>query len=166
MVPVGHTHSAFMSSPKAKIFTAPMNAHLEKSKHRKGPLRILCVEDQEILGDVMLCLMARAGHWVEHVGDGRHAWDKISQDLANFDLVITGHLMPRLNGLELVELLHETTFPGRIILYTAGVSADVAERYRALGVSSIIEKSSRAEDLLRAVDVSGAAVRVMEAEVR
>lgn len=116
------------------------------------PLRILCVEDQEILGDVMLCLLSQAGHWVEHVGDGLDAWDRISQDLANFDVVITGHLMRRLNGLELVELLHETGFPGRIIVYTAGVNRDIADRYRALGVSAIVEKTARAEDLLRAVN--------------
>lgn len=130
------------------------------------PLRILCVEDQEILGDVMLCLLSQAGHWVEHVSDGLDAWDRISQDLANFDVVITGHLMPRLNGLDLVELLHEAVFPGRIILYTAGVSADATERYRAFGVSSIIQKSSRAEDLLGAVDVSVKNIRVMSGEVR
>src|SRR4051812_16322081 len=129
------------------------------------PLRILCVEDQEILGDVMLCLLAQAGHWVEHVSDGIDAWDKISQDLANFDVVITGHLMPRLNGLELVELLHEAIFAGRIILYTAGVSAEVADRYRALGVSTMIVKSSRAEDLLSAVNPSKVTARVMAGEL-
>ena len=131
-----------------------------------SPLRILCVEDQEMLGDVMLHLLAQAGHWVEHVSDGLDAWDKISQDLANFDVVITGHLMPRLNGLELVERLREAAFPGRIILYTAGVSAAEADRYRAFGVSSIIVKSSRAEDLLSAVDACAATVRVVAGEVR
>jgi CheY-like chemotaxis protein len=133
-------------------------------KAMNRPLRVLCVEDQEILGDVMLCLLSQAGNWVEHVGDGFDAWGKISQDLANFDLVITGHLMPRLNGLELVELLHEADFPGRIILYTAGVSSEVADRYRALGVSTIIMKCSRAGSLLNAVDASAAAVRVMACE--
>jgi CheY-like chemotaxis protein len=131
-----------------------------------GPLRILCVEDQEILGDVMLCLLSQVGHWVEHVGDGLDAWEKISRDLSNFDLVITGHQMPRLNGLELVELLREAIFPGRIILYTAGVSADVADRYRAFGVGTIIVKSSRAEDLLSAVDASAPTVRVTAGEIR
>jgi CheY-like chemotaxis protein len=115
------------------------------------PLRVLCVEDQEILGDVMLCLLAQAGHWVEHVSDGIDAWDRISEDLASFDVVITGHLMPRLNGLELVELLHEADYPGRIILYTAGVNSEIADRYRTLGVSAIIAKSARADELLRAV---------------
>lgn len=130
------------------------------------PLRILCVEDQEILGDVMLCLLAQVGHWVEHVSDGVDAWDKISQDLANFDLVITGHLMPRLSGLELVELLRQADFPGRIVLYTAGVSPEVAGRYRALGVGSIIAKSSRAEDLLAAVAMVPAIDRAPVGSVR
>lgn len=125
----------------------------------KHPLRILCVEDQELLGDVMLCLLSQAGHWVEHVSDGVDAWDRISQNLANFDIVITGHLMPRLNGLELVELLHEADFPGRLIVYTAGVSNEVADRYRAFGVCAIILKSARADDLLNAVRKSTVAVQ-------
>ena len=130
------------------------------------PLRILCVEDQEILGDVMLCLLSQAGHWVEQVSDGFDAWDKISHDLANFDLVITGHLMPRLNGLEFVEVLREADFPGRIILYTAGVSPEVAARYRALGVRSIVVKSSRAEDLLAAVAIIPAIERAPAGNIR
>lgn len=130
------------------------------------PLRILCVEDQEILGDVMLCLLAQAGHWVEHVSDGLDAWDKISQDLANFDLVITGHLMPRLNGLELVELLREAVFPGRIILYTGGISSEVADRYRQFGVRSIIAKSSRAEDLLNVVSRLAESRPVLAGEIQ
>ena len=125
-----------------------------------GPLRILCVEDQEMLGDVLLHLLAKSGHWVEHVTDGLDAWDRISHDLTNFDVVVTGHLMPRLNGLELVELLHEAVFPGRIILYTAGVNAEDADRYRALGVSAIIVKTSRTEDLLAAVTASHTMRRV------
>lgn len=118
------------------------------------PLRVLCVEDQELLGDVMLCFLAQAGYWAEHVSDGREAWERISSDLANYDVVITGHLMPRISGLELVELLHQAAFPGRIVVYTAGVSAEVAARYRALGVRSIVVKSSRAEDLLRVVGLT------------
>ena len=130
------------------------------------PCRILCVEDEAILGDVLLCLLSQAGHWVEHVNDGLDAWDKISQDLTNFDVVITGHLMPRLNGLELAQLLREAVFPGHIILYTAGVGADVAERYRGLGVRSISLKSSRAENLLSVVGASQAPSRVLAGEVR
>lgn len=126
-----------------------MNRQLPRAAAK--PLRVLCVEDQEILGDVMLCLLSQAGHWVEHVSNGLDAWDRISQDLANFDLVITGHLMPWLNGLELVELLHEADFPGRLIVYTAGVSNEVADRYRAFGVTAIIPKSTRADELLNAV---------------
>jgi DNA-binding NarL/FixJ family response regulator len=128
-----------------------MSAETHSVQAEIRPLRILCVEDQELLGDVLLCLMSQAGHWVAHVSDGIDAWDKISQDLANFDIVITGHLMPRLNGLELVELLHQAGVPGRMIVYTAGVDSDIADRYRALGVSAIVEKTARADDLLRAV---------------
>lgn len=140
-----------MRNTRLDVESTVRSVFLRMLGYMTRPLRILCVEDQEILGDVMLCLLSQAGHWVEHVTDGIDAWDRISQDIANFDVVVTGHLMPRLNGLELVELLHEATFPGKIILYTAGLSPAVRERYRSLGVLAIIEKSTRAEELLDAI---------------
>ena len=112
----------------------------------KRPLRILFAEDNELLGDVMLCLLANIGHWVEHVDDGLRAWDRISQDLSDFDVVVTDHQMPGLKGLELVELLQQANYPGRNIVHSSCLSSDEIETYRRFGVRSIVLKGSRAED--------------------
>lgn len=116
------------------------------------PLRILCADDDAILGDVMLSLFAKAGHWVEHVNDGLQAWERVSRDVGDFDVIVTDHQMPGLNGLELVELLRQANYTGRIVVHTSGLTSELAERYRAFGVQAFILKTSRADDLLNAVE--------------
>ncbi len=120
----------------------------------RKPLRILCADDNELLGDVMLCLFSKAGHWVEHVEDGLQAWDRISRALDSFDVVVTDHQMPGLKGLELVELLRQANYPGRIIVHTSALTSDEIERYRGFGVESIVVKASRADELLSTVEAS------------
>lgn len=116
------------------------------------PLRVLCADDNAMLGDVMLCLLARAGYWVEHVEDGLKAWDRIAPDVRNFDVVVTDHQMPTLNGLELVELLRQASFPGRIVVYSSSLTPSLLDRYRAFGVTSFVTKASRSDELLGAIN--------------
>lgn len=120
------------------------------------PLRILCAEDNALLGDVLLTLFARAGHWVEQVEDGLTAWDRVSQDLNSYDVIVTDHEMPGLTGLELVELLRQAAFRGRIIVHCSGLSHEDESRYRALGVDTILFKSSQSQQLLGAVETGAA----------
>jgi DNA-binding NarL/FixJ family response regulator len=102
----------------------------------------------------MLCLFAKARHWVEHVSDGLRAWDRISQDLANFDVVVTDHQMPGLTGLELVELLRQANYSGRIVVHSSSLKHEEIEAYRGFGVASVVQKAARADELLTAVETS------------
>ena len=82
-----------------------MHLSARKAERKTRPLHILCADDNVILGEIMLCLLAREGHWVEQVGDGAKAWDRLSADIDSFDVLVTDHQMPGLTGLELVERL-------------------------------------------------------------
>lgn len=118
---------------------------------RNRPLHVLCADDNVILGEIMLCLLAREGHWVEQVEDGAKAWDRLSADIDSFDVVVTDHQMPGLTGLELVERLRSAKFSGRIVVHSSGVTPEQAARYRALGATQFVPKASTADELLRAV---------------
>ena len=131
-----------------------MKSNPYQPKNRRQSLRILCADDNTMLTEVMVRLFTQAGHVVEHVGNGLEAWDMMSRDIGLFDLLVTDHQMPGLNGLELVELLRQANYPGRIIVHSSALTSDERESYRGFGVKSIVMKASRADELLNAVAAS------------
>lgn len=119
---------------------------------RTSPLRILVADDNMQLGEVLVQYFALAGHTAEHAADGMAAWEKVSKDVRHFDVVITDNNMPELNGLELVELLREADYKGRIIVYTSALTSHESEKYRELKVDRILSKGSDAAAVLSAVE--------------
>jgi CheY-like chemotaxis protein len=128
-----------------------MSITASKRELGRRPLHVLCADDNVILGEIMLCLLARDGHWVEQVEDGAKAWDRLSTDIDGFDVLVTDHEMPGLTGLELVERLRAANFQGRIVVHSSGLTPEQTERYRALGAAQFVPKASTADALLRAV---------------
>jgi CheY-like chemotaxis protein len=120
--------------------------------NRPKKLSVLCADADTLPGEALIRLLTQAGHAVEHVVDGLGAWEKLSADLRRFDILITGHHMPGLTGLGLVELLRQADYPGRIIVHSSALTANETERYRALGVASIVVKPTAAAALLGLVE--------------
>lgn len=106
---------------------------------RTRPLRILYADDVRELRDFARIFLGREGHAVECVADGALAFARVLED-RRFDLVITDHHMPNLNGLELVTKLREIMFPGRIMVLSSELGDVVARKYLALRVDRILYK--------------------------
>ena len=115
------------------------------------PLRILCAEDDEILLGCTAELLHLSGHDVRCAADGRQALDELLKDCAAFDLLITDRQMPRLDGVGLVEQSRRAGYRGKVIVFATTLSESDRSRFGGLSVDAIIEKTSRAETLLEAV---------------
>lgn len=111
----------------------------EFSSVRK-PLRILYVEDMPELRDVARISLGRDGHHIECVEDGEPAFALVTANLTAFDLIITDHHMPKMNGLELVVQLRALGFPGKILVFSSELARDVHAAYQRLNVDRIIYK--------------------------
>lgn len=83
--------------------------------------------------------LGREGHVVECAADGELALATFRAN-RDFDLVITDHHMPILNGLEFVRRLRELDFPGRIMVFSSELSDLVARHYQALRVDRFLYK--------------------------
>ena len=103
-------------------------------------LRIIYADDVRELRHVLEGALGRDGHLVVTVPDGRQALDRITAAPAPFDLLITDHHMPVMNGLELVGRVRTLPFAGKIIVFSSEVSPEVAEAYRRLRVDYILPK--------------------------
>lgn len=129
-----------------------MVAQSHGSNLRKRALRILCAADDPLFREVLNRVFSFAGHSVECVSDGTTAWKRISPEISGFDVLITGHRMPGIGGLALVGLLRQANYRGQIIVHSSTLTAQEAASYRALGVGSIVVKSTHAEELLNILE--------------
>lgn len=102
-------------------------------------LRILYADDLRELREVARISLSREGHGIECVADGSLALARVIAD-PGFDLVITDHHMPNMNGLELVTRLREQEFSGKIMVFSSELGSAVAASYRRLEVDHILYK--------------------------
>ncbi len=106
----------------------------------KRVLRILYAEDVLQLRELMQLVLAKEGHTVECVADGLAAYQKVIANPSAYDLLITDHHMPNMNGLELVTQLRSLPFPGKIIVFSSELSSYVSSAYRHLNVDYVLPK--------------------------
>ncbi len=119
---------------------------------------MLCAEDDESLALMLRLALERAGHIVERVEDGVKALERITSDVAFFDVLLTDHQMPRLSGLGLVSKLRDTAFTGLIVVHSSRLTQAEVAAYRALAVDCILNKPVELAELLAAVQQTGAAM--------
>ena len=81
---------------------------------------VLVVEDDRLNRNLICKVLRNEGHQVFEACDGAEALDLLYAQ--HFDLVITDFVMPRLNGLKLVELVHPLRPRLPIILITGYLS--------------------------------------------
>lgn len=111
------------------------------------PIRILYAEDVHELRELARLTLSKQGHRIECVGDGQLALDRLSGHLDDFDLLISDHHMPRVNGLALVTQLRALGFRGKILIFCSELSLAVNEAYQRLGVDRILYKPVFPSDL-------------------
>lgn len=113
--------------------------------------RILCVDDEPSVRDLLALYLRRNNFEVETAADGLAAWQLLAQDLARFDAVITDNQMPHLEGIDLVEKLRAHGFSGRIIFFSSTLAPQGAERLARLRVDAVVEKGRPLAQLMAAL---------------
>jgi CheY-like chemotaxis protein len=115
----------------------------------RRPLRILYADDVRELRDVARISLAREGHSITCVDDGRQAYDLLAAENFAFDLLITDHHMPMMNGLQLVTQVRATPFAGKILVFCSELNPVVGEAYRRFNVDRVLYKPVFPSDLRR-----------------
>jgi len=112
---------------------------------------VLYAEDRADLRVVMRLILQHEGYHIETVGDGAAALRCLRENPAGFDLLITDHHMPEMNGLELVYRLRSTPYSGKIMVFTSEFDPEVHREYRRLGAPIILSKPVRPSVLRQAL---------------
>jgi CheY-like chemotaxis protein len=116
------------------------------------PGRVLYAEDVRELRDLMRLIVQREGYWIETAEDGAAALRRLQENPADFDLLITDHHMPVMNGLELVRRLRATPYQGRIMVFSSEIDPAVHHEYRHLGVQVVLPKPIRPSVLRKTLE--------------
>lgn len=115
------------------------------------PARVLYADDLRELQEVMRLILHSQGYQVETVSDGDEALQLLAEHPHEFELLITDHHMPRMNGLELVHRLAHTSFRGKIMVFSSELDPEVHRQYHRLGVPVILPKPIRPAVLRKAL---------------
>jgi CheY-like chemotaxis protein len=100
--------------------------------------RILLAEDSADVAQALNDMLAEFGHEVDHAPDGKEALTHYKP--GKYDLVITDYSMPRMNGVELAEIIKRRSHKQPILMITAFAFTIAAFDGRPLPVDVILRK--------------------------
>lgn len=116
-----------------------------------GKERILLVDDQDFMLEMMSRSLSRLGYQVTAEGSSEVALDLFKSDPAAFDLVITDQTMPYLTGADMARDMLKTREDIPIILCT-GFSATVSqEQAKAMGIREYVMKPVAMNEFARLI---------------
>lgn len=106
--------------------------------HKTMKTRVLLAEDDAHVGAFMAEALRFLGFEVTVAGDGEKALAKAAE--SEFEVVMTDHRMPGMDGLGLVRALRTRGFGGRIYVASGVLSAHERASYEVLKVDGIASK--------------------------
>lgn len=147
---VGEGTSARIYLPCTLDGVAPSPGERTIIPARPG-VRVLVVDDEDLVRDMAVRMLHRLGYEVEAVEDGIRAIERLDRDDHGFSVVLLDGNMPRLNGIETARRVH-TRHPKLPLVYASGFfdPAD-KEDLRSLGVRERLVKPYTMEALSRAI---------------
>jgi PAS domain S-box-containing protein len=106
----------------------------------KGHERILFVDDEEAVGDIVKHMLEHLGYQVVVKFNGLEALELFKSDPDQFDMVITDMIMPKMNGTELAKEILNIK-PGFPVIICTGFSEKVCEQeLQSLNIESLLLK--------------------------
>ncbi len=117
----------------------PINNAVEERpanpKHYSGTEKILLVEDEESVREIVQKALAKCGYQVSAMCNGKEALDLCLEKSEQFDMLITDIVMPQISGIELAnELIPK--FPEMKVMYMSGYTDKTIVRHGILGTEA------------------------------
>jgi CheY-like chemotaxis protein len=118
----------------------------------EGPLaRILVVEDEEVVRNLVRVALERRGHEVTVANDGLEALRLFEDPTQEFDLLVTDVVMPQLNGAELAERVAQLRPELRVVFMSGYTRGTIPERRLLEAGRTFLQKPFTVAELLQTV---------------
>ena len=104
-------------------------------------LRILVVDDEEEIRDLLQEILRDIGIVRVHLAEnGEMAWQRLSRSELDYDLVISDWLMPRMDGLQLLQKLRQWGSETPFMMLTVKVTGEAVAAAKEAGVTLYVAK--------------------------
>jgi CheY-like chemotaxis protein len=116
--------------------------------------RVLVIDDEPAIADVLRMLLEFRGHDVFVANDGSRGYATAQRQAP--DVIVLDLMMPVMDGFATLDALRhdERTATIPVVILSALSSVEIRQRCHDMGVRTFLQKPYRAEDLLRAVEGS------------
>lgn len=124
---------------------------------RKGPaLRILWVEDNQLVRETFGEVLVRAGHTVDTASDGQQGLERLLASKSNpYDLLLLDLNMPVLSGREVLMRIQGLSLVRAIVVVSGLAAAGENADLERLGAHRVLRKPLGIQELLVAVAEAG-----------
>lgn len=116
--------------------------------HPDSP-RILVVDDEKVIRDILSDFLKEEGYAVTPVADGVEAFEELHR--ASYNLVISDLKMPNMGGLELVQKITEESIPVLTVIMTGFGTVETAIEAMKRGAYDYILKPFKVEEVVHIV---------------
>lgn len=126
-------------------------ARLSEARLSGENLRILVIEDEDTVRELVHKVLVKAGYDVDTAPDGMAGFEQATKE--RYDLVVSDLLTPRMHGYEVIRKLKATPATRRVPVIVLSAKAYPADQRKALemGASAFLAKPFRAPALLQVV---------------
>lgn len=131
-------------------FSAPVCEKLDSATVSKSKPRILLIDDEADILDILSNLMQTAGYDAETVANGKGAIEKLEKEA--FDLVISDIRMDTVSGIDVLASSRKLHPSMPFVLLTAYASDNTRREAQKLGVYAYLTKPFRMSVLLSTVE--------------
>jgi len=107
--------------------------------------KILVVDDEKSLREVMSIMLKRAGYAVTEASDGEEAIGQVNKDI--FDLVITDLRMPKADGMDVLKAVKSSSPDTVVLVVTAFATADSAVEAMKQGAYDYLTKPFQVDEV-------------------
>lgn len=114
--------------------------------------KILIVDDEQVILNFLVRVLARAGHQTATATDGQQALSLL--DKQAFDLLLTDIKMEHLDGVDLLQEAREHFPEMAVVMLTGHATVESAVAALRHGASDYLRKPAKNEDILAAVDAA------------
>ena len=119
-------------------------------------MKILVVEDEQQIRELLLVLLQAEGHAVTVAADGQEGWERFQQAAGDFQVVVADLKMPQLGGIGLLQRMRDAGHRTPCVLMTghADLTDDASD---LLADVTVLYKPFDMDEMLRVVAQVGSA---------